>query len=196
VTAISSGTVTARATASDGSGVFGELAINISSEIVLVSNIKIKSTIKSSFITSVNGTLQLEAEIAPTDATDQTVTWSIINGTGEATITEKGLVTALSEGTVTAIANANDGSGVYGEFAIDIEFIKISYNRYEITVWVPDPLIPTKASLYNLQGLHIGTRNVESNECKFDISALRAGIYIVSIYNSTIQEAAKIIIAY
>ena len=66
----------------------------------------------SSAITTDNGTLQLSAAIAPTNATNQTVTWTIANGTGQATINATGLVTAVSNGTVTARATANDGSGI------------------------------------------------------------------------------------
>ena len=109
------------------------------------------------------------------------------------------MVTGISQGEVTAIATAIDGSGVYGELAITIELIesiKIRYNRYELTVLVPDHLIPSKASLYNINGSNIETRIIESNECIFDISGLPAGIYVVSVYNSTIQAAEKIVIPY
>ncbi len=71
-------------------------------------------------ITTDNGTLQLTAAIAPTNATNQTVTWTIANGTGQATISSTGLVTAVSNGTVTARATANDGAGVYGTLVITI----------------------------------------------------------------------------
>jgi hypothetical protein len=54
------------------------------------------------------------------NATTQTVTWSLVNGTGQATISATGLVTAVSDGTVTARATANDGTGVYGELTIAI----------------------------------------------------------------------------
>ena len=143
--------------------------------------------------------MQLKAEIFPVDATDQTVTWSVINGTGQATISETGLVTGISEGEVTAVATANDGSGIYGELAITIDLIeriKIRYNRNELTVLVPDELLPSKASMHNLNGTHIETRVTDSNECIFDISQLPAGIYVVSVYNSVMQDAAKIVIAY
>ena len=71
-------------------------------------------------ITTDNGTLQLTAQSSPTNATNQTVTWSIVNGTGQATISTSGLVTAVSSGTVTARATANDGSGVVGSLVITI----------------------------------------------------------------------------
>lgn len=53
-------------------------------------------------ITAHRGTLQLSTLITPVTATNKTVTWSVINGTGSASITSSGLLTALSNGTITA----------------------------------------------------------------------------------------------
>ena len=58
-------------------------------------------------ITVDNGTLQMSAHIDPHDATDQSVVWSVTNGTGSATISATGLLTAVSDGTVTVKATAN-----------------------------------------------------------------------------------------
>ena len=120
VTAVSNGTVTARATANDGSGIYGTLVITISSQVIPVNGITVTGAGGATTITTDNGTLQLSAAIAPTNATNQTVTWTIANGTGQATISSTGLVTAVSNGTVTARATANDGSGIYGTLVITI----------------------------------------------------------------------------
>ena len=155
ITAKSNGKVTVRATANDGSGIYGELEIYLTNQSVPVSEINIKGPKKPKVITLVNKSLQLQAEVLPVDATDQTVIWSVINGTGQATISETGLLTGVAKGEVTAVATAADGSGVYGELAVTIELIekiKIRYNRNELTVLVPDDLIPSKASLHNLHG--------------------------------------------
>ncbi len=117
VTAVASGTVTARATANDGSGVYGQLVIAISNQIIPVTGITVTG---ATTITEDNGTTQLAATVSPTDATNKTITWSIINGTGQATISSTGLVTAVANGTVTARATANDGSEVYGQLYITI----------------------------------------------------------------------------
>ena len=102
VTAVSNGTVTARATANDGSGVVGSLVITISGQVIPVTGITVTGTGGATTITTDNGTLQLTANVTPSDATNKTVTWSIINGTGQATINSTGLVTAVANGTVTA----------------------------------------------------------------------------------------------
>jgi len=56
-------------------------------------------------ITTDQGTLQLVATVYPSTAS-QEVTWSIVPGTGAATIDTAGLVTAISNGTVYAVAIA------------------------------------------------------------------------------------------
>ena len=43
-----------------------------------------------------------------------------MNGTGSATISDSGVLTATGVGTVTVRATANDGSGAYGEVQIEI----------------------------------------------------------------------------
>ena len=65
-------------------------------------------------------TLQMLAAILPLNATDQTVTWSVVPGSGTATISVGGLLTATSAGTVTVIATADDASGVTGSVVITI----------------------------------------------------------------------------
>ena len=92
----------------------GQLVITISNQVIPVTGITVTGAGGSSLITTDNGTLQLTATVTPTDATNKTVTWSIVNGTGQATINATGLVTAVASGTVTARATANDGSGVVG----------------------------------------------------------------------------------
>jgi len=74
----------------------------------------------STEITVNGGTLQMYASVLPENATDKTVTWSLVNRTGEATISASGLLQAVSEGTVTVTATANDGSGVEGSIDINI----------------------------------------------------------------------------
>ena len=199
VTARSSGTVTVRATSSDGSNVYGDREITLINQIVKVTSIKVKVDKKSTNVATVNGELQLTAEIEPVDATDQSVTWSVISISGMASINEKGLLIGGAPGDVEVVAAANDDSGVSGELAIRVELvesIKIKYNRYELIVQVPDHLIPSKASLHNLNGSHIQTKLIDTTECIFDISGLMPGIYVVSVYNSVVQDAAKIVIAY
>ena len=117
VSAIENGVVTTRATANDSTGVYGELQITISDQVIPVSGISISGV---DVISTIGGTAQLTAIVSPSDATNQSVSWSIINGSGTSALSESGLVTALANGVVTIRATAQDGSGVYGEKEITI----------------------------------------------------------------------------
>ena len=72
----------------------------------------------------VNGyTLQMSAAILPVNATDSSVTWSVISiGPlyGTATIDESGNLTGTKIGAIQVIATANDGSGKKGSMYIDV----------------------------------------------------------------------------
>lgn len=66
------------------------------------------------------GTVTMLANVSPANATNKTVTWSVINGTGSAEIDADGVLTALTSGTVNVKATAKDGSGVEGTIEITI----------------------------------------------------------------------------
>ncbi len=120
LTAVADGTVTVIATSADGL-VTGELVITISNQnpVVPVTDIIVTGAGGATTIQADNGTLQMEAEVLPANATDRSVTWSVDNGTGEATISASGLLTAVDDGTVTVIATSADGL-VSGELVITI----------------------------------------------------------------------------
>lgn len=72
-------------------------------------------------ITVVDGsTLQMSAVVLPNDALDASFTWSVQAGTGLATISENGLLTATEVGSVSVIATANDGSAITGSLEVTI----------------------------------------------------------------------------
>ncbi|MBE3086434.1 MAG: Ig-like domain-containing protein, partial [Bacteroidetes bacterium] len=87
---------------------------------VLVTSITVAGTGGATTISTDDGTLQMIETVLPANATDPSVTWSRINGTGTATISSSGLLTALTNGTMTARATANDGTGLYGDRVITI----------------------------------------------------------------------------
>jgi len=87
---------------------------------IKITNIVISGAGGANTITTKSGTLQLSASILPNNATNKTVVWSIQNGTGQASISINGLVTATTDGAVTARATSTDGSNVYGTFIIII----------------------------------------------------------------------------
>lgn len=65
-------------------------------------------------------TLQMIATIQPINATNTNVVWSVVNGSGTATISVGGLLTATGAGTVTVIATAADSGAVTGQLVITI----------------------------------------------------------------------------
>ncbi len=115
--------------------IFARFILNTieSRESIPVAGISVTVTGEGAAIPTDKGTLQLNATITPGDASDNSVTWSVQNGTGEASISPSGLVSAISNGTVTARATANDGSGVYGTLDVIITNQSISVTGITVT---------------------------------------------------------------
>ncbi|WP_297424177.1 InlB B-repeat-containing protein [Clostridium sp.] len=108
-------------TKSDGSGTSYDSgdSIKIKGDIILYAQWSKDTYVNGITITgnssvAVNQTIQMTAIISPSTATDKTVTWSVTNGTGTATINSSGVLTGVSSGTVIVKATAADGSGVCG----------------------------------------------------------------------------------
>ncbi|WP_339315103.1 discoidin domain-containing protein [Paenibacillus sp. FSL R10-2734] len=90
---------------------------------VKVQSISITST--SSSIDVKKGTLQLQAEILPVDATNKSVTWAVYGADGiaptdTAIINTNGLLTAVKNGVVKVVATSVDNTTVYGTKEITI----------------------------------------------------------------------------
>lgn len=88
-------------------------------EIVEVTGINVTGAGSAIIIDTNGGTLQMSAAVTPAEA-EQDVVWSVTPGTGTATISEGGLLTATGNGTITVVATATDGSGVTGSLEITI----------------------------------------------------------------------------
>lgn len=123
VTSLGNGLVKVVATATDGSNVNGSTEITISGQ-NLVSSIKVIGPDGVAEIFTKDGTLALSAEVLPMDADNQVITWYVENedgtATDKATISAEGVLTAVKNGVVKAIAQANDGTGIRGELSITI----------------------------------------------------------------------------
>ncbi len=66
-------------------------------------------TLQPTLSLPVAGNAKLTASILPADATDKSVTWSRLNGTGSVTVDAEGNVTGEGEGTATVTATTVDG---------------------------------------------------------------------------------------
>ena len=113
------GTVIVIATAKDGSGVTGNKTITVTAAPVLVSSITVTGAGGASSVVQL-GTLQMSAAVLPANAADKAVNWSVVPGTGSATINATGLLTGVGVGTVIVIATAHDGSGIAGTKTITV----------------------------------------------------------------------------
>ncbi len=94
---------------------------------VLVSGITITTPGNVSTITTEAGTLLMGSSVLPVDATNKNLTWSVTNGTGKASISASGLLTAIENGTVTVIATTKDASGISASKSITISNQYISF---------------------------------------------------------------------
>jgi len=97
--------------------------------IILVNSITVQGQGGVSTITTAGGTLQMEATVLPANADDATYTWSVMDGSGTATIDVNGLLTALTDGTVSVIAVANDASSTAGTKTITISNQSVGVNE-------------------------------------------------------------------
>jgi uncharacterized protein YjdB len=199
VTALGDGTVTARATAADGSGIYGTLEITISGQIVPVTNITVTGENGESTITDHKGSLQLIASVLPSDATYKDVSWWIINGTEVASINSSGLVTAVENGSATAQATANDGSGVSGTMEISINHISekpysIIVKNDEIKIIFYEDFISCSVDLYNLPGIHIMRKIVDSDTVIFNTSHISPGLYIIVLSRGELLAVEKLMV--
>ncbi len=94
-----------RATATDGSGVYGEATVTVSP--VAVTGVSVSPA--SATITGLSNTQQLTATITPSNATNKSVLWSSSN-TSIATVNGSGLVTSVAGGSVTITVTTDDGA--------------------------------------------------------------------------------------
>lgn len=120
LTAVANGTVRVRATARDGSGVYGEKDITITGQDEN-RTIVITSSTGSFDIDEQMGKIQLTATIPDPNFDGVPVEWSIENLSGKAAITSDGLVRAVENGTVSVTAKAEkDGMTLEGTATINI----------------------------------------------------------------------------
>ena len=94
-------------------GIKDSLRVTISNqEAIPVSSITLSGEGGKTTIDLDSGTLQINVSIMPVNATDTALVWSVINGSGEANVSQTGLLEAVSNGTVTVVAAVPDGSGI------------------------------------------------------------------------------------
>ena len=161
----------------------------------LVSQITVTGAGGATSINTSGGTLQMIATLTPsTNLIDSTVTWSVKDSTGSATIDANGLLTSVSNGIVVVTATANDGAGTSGSANITLQSgaagVALADNE-EMSIY-PNPannffLVQSqsrirKVEMYDMVGALV--REVESTgkNVTIDVSDETNGIYFVKVY--------------
>jgi uncharacterized protein YjdB len=207
LSALTQGTVTVIATANDGSGIVGQLEITITTtQNILIQNLTILTPNGQDEITVFNGTLQMIVTIYPGNATNQSVTWEVINQTGSATINATGLLSAVSNGTVLVRVTANDASGMSAEKIITINMedevnglennnptnLEIFPNPFTNQINISAP-IKSIVTICDLSGKVLMSLTAESETMSVDMSQLASGIYIAMVELDNVIDTKKIV---
>jgi Leucine-rich repeat (LRR) protein len=161
---------------------------------ILVSSISVQGQGGASTITTAGETLQMEATVLPANADDATYTWSVMDGSGSASIDPSGLLTAITDGTVTVIANSNDASGIAGTATITISNQTAGIKEKGVAELVevyPNPVSnilfielgenkPTVINILDFSGKVV--KSIANNNVKsIDVSDLQQGVYILKV---------------
>lgn len=130
LTSVAIGDVTVTATATDGSGISGTKVVSISH--TPVTDIAIDPP-ASTELNLVNDFKLLSFTITPANASNQAASWSILNGTGSASIDQDGKLVPLTEGTVEAIITSDENSAIADTLEITITNVEILVTALDIT---------------------------------------------------------------
>lgn len=156
---------------------------------ILVTSITVQGAVGASTISTGAGTLQMEADVLPLNATDPSFVWSV-NDPTIATIDASGLLTAVLNGSVVVTATANDASSETGSTTILItnqgasigEFanqplLKLFPNPAQQNITFLTNENVTGISVYNMAGQLMENVLIASNT--LNIETLESGMYFV-----------------
>jgi hypothetical protein len=163
-------------------------------------------------ITVQGGTLQLVATVYPA-AADQDVTWNIVPGSGTASISASGLVTAISDGNVFAVAVAvqdttvsdtlmidisgqSTGIGQNNPFAFEISPVP---NRGVFTITLNNDLEQSwELSICNTLGMSVYSNRVTAAggtlTIPVDLGKVPGGLYTVILSNGEKKLVRKVLV--
>lgn len=131
VIAKQNGSVNIQAKALDGSNVFATVTLTISNQLIRAQSIALSTINNVQSINTPNGTLQINANIMPLDASSRIAGWSSSN-TAVARVNNFGLVTALGNGTTLITARTLDGSDWTNTFTVSVTNQSVNNTVFEI----------------------------------------------------------------
>ena len=191
------GEVKIKVSAKDGSGTYAEATVEIRGQIP-VTDIQLSAT--DTVIDELQGSLQIEANVLPENASNTSLWWSIEEGINLALINETGLITATGEGDgkVRIRATSRAESFIYEEIEISIinQSNSIPHTRHKdpelrirhgiLYYKLPASKNSRKLSIYDMQGKKIKTLEIIAgvHQGDIDISKLDNGIYLVVVEGS------------
>lgn len=148
VTTKTIGTATITATTTDGSNISASCSVTV--KIIPVTSITMS---KSSLTLDVSDTHQLYADISPSNATYNTVTWESSNA-DVASVSDNGLVNSISPGEATITARTTDGTNLTAVCQVTVKKYvhSITLNDNSLTLTLPETaqliatIIPSDAS--------------------------------------------------
>lgn len=175
---------------------------------IAVGSVNVLSENTSTTISTPQGTLQMSISIMPANATNQTVTWSVINETGAASINSLGLLTAISNGTITVKAIANDFYCIFGTKQITISNQGVGVGEYSSasSIFYPNPVenvltidmstclvLPSLVSITDISGKKVFEAIPSVDKMEIDMNNLNKGIYFLSIYENQVKNTYKLV---
>ena len=109
LTTLSTGTVTVQAQCVQNPAISDEITLTVLPPTGILTSLTVTTLNDYPGDAELGKPVQMIPVFTPTNAADRSVTWSVENGTGTATIDENGLLTPLTVGTVTVYAMTPDG---------------------------------------------------------------------------------------
>jgi hypothetical protein len=173
---------------------------------VAVSSISVQG-IGGATSVGVGNTLQMSATVLPVNATNPIVTWSVLAGSGTATIGTTGLLSGGTAGTVTVRATATDGSGVFGSQIVTImPSLGMDESQHVGVEIYPNPTSSIlymhldngqqieRIAVYGLTGkLELG-KYIQQAEGMLDLSGLAKGVYVMVLHTEMGKTISRKII--
>jgi hypothetical protein len=201
LTALKNGYVIIQAVADDYMGAIGKKTVKLQNqEFISVASIEV---IGETTISVNGGTLQVSATVLPVNADARDVEWSIANETGSATISETGLIQAITNGTVTVTASAFDGSGVSDALQItisnqtgiaskEVQKLQLYPNPVQNELHINNFDNTATVEIFNSLGKVVMTARLAQNQ-NLDVQNLNSGMYIIRAISDDVVYQATFI---
>ncbi len=157
-------------------------------------------------IESPNGTLQLQAEVFPVDASIKEVNWFVDDPEMASIIPSGVLSTKKKNGTVTAIAKAKDGTGITGTLIIVLSnqafATSVQDQKLETEVYCHNKIIRIRSGemegercslkIFDLSGRMLEQELINPDSYTYDAGHLNSGIYLIHLSRQNWNNFHKI----